>query len=109
MHLQPGLLNLAQEIDDFSQSFGQKGAKTGHFQYILEAIFNKNGQLNDLFEMNSECLEASTGELHESKNSAVSSKHAGWVSLKPYPTLKNHVSKLTQLRNVVAQRYYATP
>ena len=59
--------------------------------------------------MNFECLEALTGELHVSENSAASSKHAGWVGLAPYPTLKNHVSKHTRLRNVITQRYYATP
>ena len=64
---------------------------------------------NDLFEMNYECLVASTGELRVSENSAASSEHAGCVCLTPYLTLKNHVSKQTQLRNVIAQRYYATP
>ena len=59
--------------------------------------------------MNFGCLEASTGELRVSENSAESSKHAGWVRLMPYLTLKNHVSRHTQLRNVIAQRYYATP
>ena len=50
--------------------------------------------------MNFEWLEASTGELHVSENSVASSKQAGWVRLTPYLTLKNHVSKHTQLRNV---------
>ena len=59
--------------------------------------------------MNFGCLEASTGELRVSENSAESSKRAGWVRLMPYLTLKNRVSKRTQLRNVIAQRYYATP
>ena len=59
--------------------------------------------------MNFGCLEASTSELRVSENSAESSKRAGWVRLMPYLTLKNHVSKRTQLRNVIAQRYYATP
>ena len=59
--------------------------------------------------MNFECLEASTSELHVSENLVVSSKHAGWVRLTPYLTLKNHVSKRTQQRNVTTQRYYATP
>ena len=58
--------------------------------------------------MNFECLEASTSELRVSENLAVSSKHAGWVHPIPYLTLKNHVSKHTQLRNVITQRYYAT-
>ena len=34
-----------------------------NFWSDLEAKFSKNGQLNDLFEMNFECLYASTGEL----------------------------------------------
>ena len=59
--------------------------------------------------MNFECLEALTGELLVSENSAASSKHAGWVRLTPYLTLKNHVPKHAQLRNVMTQRYYATP
>ena len=49
------------------------------------------------------CLEASTGELCESENSAASSKHAGWVCLTPYLTLKNHVSKHTELYNIITQ------
>ena len=48
--------------------------------------------------MNFGCLEASTGELRVSENS---SAHAGWVHLMPYLTLKNHVSKHAQLRNVI--------
>ena len=61
--------------------------------------------------MNFECLEASVGELCVSENSTASSKHAGWVRLTPYLNLKNHVSKDTQLRNVIiiTQRYYTTP
>ena len=59
--------------------------------------------------MNFGCLEASTGELRLSENTAESSQRAGWVRLMPYLTLKNHVSKRTQLCNVIAQRYYATP
>ena len=59
--------------------------------------------------MNFEGLDAPTGELCVSENSTASSKHAGWVRLMPYLTLKNYVSKHTQLRNVITQRYYATP
>ena len=59
--------------------------------------------------MNSGYLDASTGELRVSENLAASSKHAGWVCLTPYLTLKNHVSKHTHLRNVITQRHYATP
>ena len=55
--------------------------------------------------MNSGYFDASTGELRVSENSAASSKHAGWVCLLPYLTLKNH----THLRNVITQRHYATP
>ena len=33
----------------------------------------------------------------------------GWVFLTPHLNLKNHVSKHTQLRNVITQCYYATP
>ena len=55
------------------------------------------------------CLVASTGELSVSDNSAESSKLAGWVRFMPHLTPKNHVSKRTQLLNVLAQRYYATP
>ena len=58
--------------------------------------------------MNFGCLEASTGELRVSENSAAPSEHAGWVRLTPYLTLENHVSKHTQLRNVITQRYNAT-
>ena len=59
--------------------------------------------------MNFECLEAATGELCVSENSAVSSKLAGWVRLTPYLTLKNLVSKRTQMSNFTKQRTYATP
>ena len=58
--------------------------------------------------MNFKCLEALTDELRVSENSAVSSSPAGCVRLTPYLTLNNHVSKQTQLRNVITQRYYAT-
>ena len=109
LHLQPVLLNLAQKMDNLSQYFGQKRAKIGHFYSVLEAKFSKISQLNTLFEMNFECFEASTGELRVSENSAASNKHAGWVCLTPYLTLKKHVSKHTQLRSVITQRYYATP
>ena len=67
----------------------------------MEAKFSEIGQLNDLFEMNFECLEASTGELRVSENFAVSSKHAGWVRLMPNLTVKYHVPKHTQLPNVL--------
>ena len=59
--------------------------------------------------MNFGGLESSTGGLHVSENLAASSKHAGCARLTPYLTLKNHVSKHTQLRNVIPQRDYATP
>ena len=55
------------------------------------------------------CLEASTGGLPVSGNSTAPSKHAGWVRLTPYLTLKIHVWKHTQLRNVITQVYYAAP
>ena len=53
--------------------------------------------------MKFECLEASTIELPVSGNSSAPSKHAGWVHLTPYLTLKNHVRKHTQLCNVITQ------
>ena len=59
--------------------------------------------------MNFGCLEASTGELRVSENSAASSKRAGCVRLMAYLTLKKRLSKRTQLRNVITQRCYATP
>ena len=59
--------------------------------------------------MKFECLEASTIELPVSGNSSAPSKHAGWVHLTPYLTLKNHVRKHTQLCNVITQHYYAAP
>ena len=59
--------------------------------------------------MNFECLDCSTGELRVSENSAASSKLAGWVRLTTYLTLKNYVSKRTQLWNAITQRYYTTP
>ena len=59
--------------------------------------------------MNFECLDASASELRVSENSAESSKHAGWVCLTAYLTLKNHVSKHTHLRSIITQRHYATP
>ena len=59
--------------------------------------------------MNFGSLEASTGELRVSENSAASSKRAGSVRLMAYLTLQNHLSKRSQLPNVITQRYYATP
>ena len=60
--------------------------------------------------MNFECLEASTGELCVSENSAASWSNAGWAGLTPYRhALNKQVSKHTQLRNVITQHYYATP
>ena len=55
------------------------------------------------------CLEASTGELCVSELSAAPNMQAGWVYLTPYLTLRNHVSKHTQLRNVITQSHYAKP
>ena len=67
----------ALEIDYFSQSLVHKVPKLVHFQFVLDAIFNKIGQLNDLFEMNFGCLEASIGELRVSESLAASGEHAG--------------------------------
>ena len=53
--------------------------------------------------MNFQCLEAPIGELRVSENSGAFSKHAGWVCLTPYLTLRNHVSKHTQLRNNITR------
>ena len=53
--------------------------------------------------------EASTSELRVSENSATSSNPTGWARLTPYLTLKYHVLRHTQLRNIIYQRYYAAP
>ena len=44
-----------------------------------------------------------------SGKAAASSNHAGWVRLTPYLTLKQHVSKHTQLCNVITQHYNVVP
>ena len=75
-------------MDNFSQQLGKIRAKIGHFQPVVEAKFIKIGQSNDLLEMKFDCLETSAGELRVSEKSAASSKHAGWVCLTPYLTLK---------------------
>ena len=49
--------------------------------------------------MNFECLDASACELRVSENSAESSKHAGWVCLTAYLTLKNHQEPSRTLKN----------
>ena len=59
--------------------------------------------------MNFGYLEALTSDLRVSENSAASRKGAGWVSFTPYLVNKNHVSKHTQLHNVITQRDFATP
>ena len=74
LHLQPHLLNLAQKWTTFYNNLVKRSSQ---------------------IEMDFKCLEASTGELQLSENSAASSKHTSWVRLTPYLTLKNHVSKHT--------------
>ena len=54
-------------------------------------------------------LEASTSELRVSEISATASEGVGWVSFTPYLINQNHVSKHTQVHNVVTQRDFATP
>ena len=75
-------------------------SKSDKARWNVQVFNNSNwkiGLLNNLFEMNFEGLDASTGELRVSENLTAFSKHAGWVRLMPYLTLKNHVSKHTQL------------
>ena len=58
-----------------------KTSQSHHYLTTLTSVLEtKFGQSSDLFGMNFGCLEASTGKLHVSENSAESSMRAGWKS-----------------------------
>ena len=71
-----------------------------HFQSIFAVKFSKTGQLDITSGINFGCLEASAIELHQSENSAVSSKRAGSVRLTP----QSHLLCSITLRSMKQRR-----
>ena len=92
LHLQPALLNLTSELDNFLVRFGSQIRQNWTIKQLIWLEFWSFNKWATIWE-----------------NSAASSKCADWVSLTPYLINQNHVSKHIQLHNVLTQHDFATP